>query len=100
MPWPGKPPSMREVAGLIAQDVGMSAGILKLVNSAFFGLRVHVSSPAHAVNLLGLEIVKALVLGVGLFDRFNKGSLPRLRPGKTLEPQLRHGPSGPPDRHP
>jgi HD-like signal output (HDOD) protein/CheY-like chemotaxis protein len=65
-------PSMREVAGLIAQDVGMSAGILKLVNSAFFGLRTHVSSPAHAVNMLGLEIIKALVLSVGLFDRFNK----------------------------
>ncbi|MGE4537000.1 MAG: response regulator [Desulfovibrio sp.] len=65
-------PSMREVAGLIAQDVGMSAGILKLVNSAFFGLRTHVSSPAHAVNLLGLDVVKALVLGVGLFDRFDK----------------------------
>ena len=65
-------PSIREVAGLIAQDVGMAAGILKLVNSAFFGLRVHVSSPTHAVNLLGLEIVKSLVLSVGLFDRFNK----------------------------
>jgi putative nucleotidyltransferase with HDIG domain len=65
-------PSMREVAGLIAQDVGMSAGILKLVNSAFFGLRTHVSSPSHAVNMLGLEIIKALVLSVGLFDRFNK----------------------------
>uniref|UniRef100_I2PYT6 Putative signal transduction protein n=1 Tax=Desulfovibrio sp. U5L TaxID=596152 RepID=I2PYT6_9BACT len=65
-------PSMREVASLIAQDVGMSAGILKLVNSAFFGLRTHVSSPAHAVNLLGLEVIKALVLGVGLFDRFRK----------------------------
>lgn len=65
-------PSMREVAGLIAQDVGMAAGVLKLVNSAFFGLRVHVSSPAHAVNLLGLEVVKALVLGVGLFGRFDK----------------------------
>ena len=65
-------PSMREVAGLIAQDVGMSAGVLKLVNSAFFGLRIHVSSPAHAVNLLGLEVVKALVLGIGLFDRFDK----------------------------
>lgn len=65
-------PSMREVAGLIAQDVAMSAGILKLVNSAFFGLRTHVASPAHAVNLLGLDIVKALVLGIGLFDRFDK----------------------------
>jgi hypothetical protein len=47
----------------------MAAGVLKLVNSAFFGLRDHVSSPARAVNLLGLEVVKALVLGIGLFGR-------------------------------
>lgn len=65
-------PSIKVVSGLISQDVGMAAGILKLVNSAFFGLRTHVSSPTHAVNLLGLEIVKALVLTVGLFDRFDK----------------------------
>ncbi|KHK03643.1 response regulator [Desulfovibrio sp. TomC] len=65
-------PSVREVSALIAQDVGMAAGLLKLVNSAFFGLRTHVSSPAHAVNLLGLDVVKALVLGVGLFGRFDK----------------------------
>ena len=65
-------PSMQAVAGLIAQDVGMAAGVLKLVNSAFFGLRDHVSSPARAVNLLGLEVVKALVLGIGLFGRFDK----------------------------
>ena len=65
-------PSVREVSALIAQDVGMAAGVLKLVNSAFFGLRIHVSSPAHAVNLLGLDVVKALVLGVGLFGRFDK----------------------------
>ena len=63
---------MTAVAGLIAQDVGMAAGVLKLVNSAFFGLRDHVSSPARAVNLLGLEVVKALVLGIGLFGRFDK----------------------------
>jgi len=65
-------PSIKVVGGLISQDVGMAAGILKLVNSAFFGLRTHVSSPSHAVNLLGLEIVKALVLTVGLFDCFDK----------------------------
>jgi HD-like signal output (HDOD) protein len=65
-------PSIKVVAGLVSQDVGMAAGLLKLVNSAFFGLRTHVSSPTHAVNLLGLEIVKALVLSVGLFDRFDK----------------------------
>jgi len=65
-------PSIREVAGLIAQDVGMAAGILNSSIRLFSALRVHVSSPTHAVNLLGLEIVKSLVLSVGLFDRFNK----------------------------
>ncbi len=69
-------PSMRAVAGLISQDVGMAAGILKLVNAAFFGLRTRISSPAHAANLLGLDSIKALVLSVGLFDRFNKEAFP------------------------
>ncbi|MFP5259675.1 MAG: HDOD domain-containing protein [Acidobacteriota bacterium] len=65
-------PSMQAVADLIAKDVGMTAGMLKLVNSAFFGRRAPVSSPARAVELLGLEVVKALVLGVELFGRFDK----------------------------
>lgn len=49
----------------------MTAKILQMVNSSFFGLRRHVSSPSQAVSLLGLDIVKALVLSVHIFTQFD-----------------------------
>jgi DNA-binding NtrC family response regulator len=47
-------PSPAKVGKLIAKDMGMTAKTLQLVNSAFFGLRCHVSNPVQAANLLGL----------------------------------------------
>lgn len=57
-----------DVAEIIEKDLAMSAKVLQLVNSAFFGIYKTVESPARAVNLLGLDTVKALVLGVGVFS--------------------------------
>ncbi len=57
-----------DVAEIIEQDLAMSAKVLQLVNSAFFGLYTHIESPFRAVNLLGLDTIKALVLGVGVFS--------------------------------
>jgi len=79
-------PSINRVAELIAQDLGLSASIMKLVNSAFFGLRTRVSSPFHAVNLLGLEVLSALVLSVKLFSSFD----PSKYPGFNLDSLWRH----------
>lgn len=62
--------SLKQIGEIISRDVGMAAKILQLVNSAFFGLRNHVSSPAEAVSLLGLDIVKALVLSVHIFSQY------------------------------
>lgn len=59
--------SLADVAAVIEQDLAMSAKVLQLVNSAFFGLFRHIESPGRAVNLLGLDTIKALVLGVGVF---------------------------------
>jgi len=70
--------SMKRVGGIIEKDIGMSAKILQLVNSAFFGLPQHISTPAQAVSLLGLEIVKALVLSVHVFSQFNQSKLKNL----------------------
>lgn len=58
---------LADVADIIEKDLAMSAKILQLVNSAFFGLYTHVDSPARAVNLLGLDTIKSLVLGLGIF---------------------------------
>jgi len=58
-----------EVAEIIAQDIAMTAKILQLVNSSFFGVYTQVNTPARAVTLLGLDIIKALVLNLELFSQ-------------------------------
>jgi len=60
--------ALADIARIIEQDPAMSAKILQLVNSAFFGLYTNVESPGRAVNLLGLDTIKALVLGLGIFS--------------------------------
>jgi putative nucleotidyltransferase with HDIG domain len=57
-----------EVARIISRDVAMTANIMKLVNSAFFGARRQVTSVDRAVAFLGLDTLTALVLGHGLFQ--------------------------------
>jgi putative nucleotidyltransferase with HDIG domain len=62
--------SIAKVGELISKDIGMSANVLKLVNSSFFGFVSHISSPTQAVSLLGLEVVKGLILTSHLFHTF------------------------------
>jgi HD-like signal output (HDOD) protein len=67
--------SLQKVGQIISKDVGMSAKILQLVNSAFFGLRRHVSSPSEAAVFLGVDTVRALVLSVNIFSQFDRTKL-------------------------
>jgi HD-like signal output (HDOD) protein len=63
-------PRLNKLAALVAADMGMAAKCLQLVNSAFFGLRTPVSSTLHALNLLGLNMLKSLVLSTHVFSEF------------------------------
>lgn len=63
--------SVKRVAELIAQDVGMTAKLLQMVNSSFFGVPRRVETPAHAASMLGLSILRPLVLSAGIFSQFN-----------------------------
>jgi len=67
--------SLEDVGEVIGRDIAMTAKILKLVNSAFFGLRRQISSPVEAVNYLGLDTVKGLVLSLHAFSQFDSSSL-------------------------
>ena len=64
--------SIRRLSGLISQDPGMTAKVLQLVNSAYFGLRRHINSPVEAVTFLGQEILKSLMLSEGVFCQFDE----------------------------
>lgn len=60
--------TVTDAARIISRDVAMTANIMKLVNSAFFGARRQISSVDRAVAFLGLDTLTALVLGHGLFQ--------------------------------
>jgi len=68
--------SIQKVAELIASDLGMTAKILQMVNSAFFGLYRQVTDVQGAVMLLGLDAIKALVLSINVFSAFNTRRIP------------------------
>ena len=68
-------PSLHAVGEIIAKDVAMTAKVLQLVNSAFFGIPRRVTDPMQAVTLLGLQTVNGLVLSAGVFSQFEHTEL-------------------------
>jgi HD-like signal output (HDOD) protein len=63
-------PSITRVGQIISGDIAMSAKILQLVNSAFFGLARRVETIEQAVTLLGTDIIRALLLSNAAFALF------------------------------
>jgi HD-like signal output (HDOD) protein/CheY-like chemotaxis protein len=62
--------SVSQVADIIGQDVAMSAKVLQLVNSAFFGLAQKVNNVQNAAGYLGMETIKNLALASEAFRVF------------------------------
>lgn len=61
-------PSTRRIADVVAQDIGMTAKLLQLVNSARFGINHRVTAMSEVVDLLGIDLVRQLVLATQVFD--------------------------------
>lgn len=70
--------SIDRVSEIILRDIGMSAKVLQLVNSSFFGLARQVRCPKHAVSLLGLNIMRPIVLLAGVVNALDDQPIPRL----------------------
>ena len=66
--------SIQDIANVISQDTAMTAKILQLANSAFFGMQRRISSPNEAVLYLGFDNLKALTLSVQIFSQFKISS--------------------------
>ena len=80
--------SIREVAEILGHDMAMSAKVLQLVNSAFFGLAQTVTSLLSAAGFLGMETIKNLALVSETFRVFVPDS--RIPPS-FFESIQRHG---------
>lgn len=68
-------PSLHKVAEIVKSDVAMTAKILQIVNSPFFGVVQHVRSPTDATMLLGVDTIRSLVLTTGVFSQFAESGI-------------------------
>lgn len=59
-------PDSRLIGKIIGSDVGLSAAMLKTVNSPFFGLRQKIGSVPQAVSVLGQRNVSNIIVGLAL----------------------------------
>jgi putative nucleotidyltransferase with HDIG domain len=74
------------VARIIGRDIAMTAKILSIARSGFFGQRNGVQSVERAVTLVGVDTITTLVLGQQLFG----GSSSRQLPGFDLQQLADH----------
>ncbi|GIK18856.1 MAG: hypothetical protein BroJett004_10200 [Planctomycetota bacterium] len=69
--------SLEEVADVIEKDQGLSAKVLRTVNSPLYGLRQRCGSISRAIVLMGLGPVKSLAIGFSLVSAVDDDSDPR-----------------------
>jgi len=71
-------PDINRMAEIISQDVGLSAAILKLVNSSYYGLPRKVTSIKQAVMMLGIGSLTNLVNGLSVKSELSDNSIQSL----------------------
>ncbi|MFN3781510.1 MAG: HDOD domain-containing protein, partial [Candidatus Kapaibacteriota bacterium] len=62
--------SLNKIANLISKDPNLTAKILQIVNSAYFGLRSEITNINYALTYLGVNVIKSLVFYIHLFSNF------------------------------
>jgi HD-like signal output (HDOD) protein len=62
-----------DIAHLVDENVAITAKLLRVVNSAYFGLNTPIGDTAHAISYLGLETVRTLVGGLELINALQPG---------------------------
>ena len=77
--------STDQIGHAISGDIAISAKLLQVVNSSYYGFEEKISDITQAVGILGIEAVKNLVLAIQVF-----GKLGRSPDQKALTDQLWH----------
>ena len=64
--------SFGEIAVLVSRDPALSAKVLQVVNSPFYGMRRDITTLSHACGLLGIRAICALALSFSLVSDFQE----------------------------
>lgn len=62
--------SSSDIAFIIGQDIALSSKVLRLANSAFYGIPRTITSINHAIVILGFKVINTMVLSLTVFDLF------------------------------
>jgi putative nucleotidyltransferase with HDIG domain len=73
--------SARDLAKVITDDQVLTARLLKLVNSSFYGFPQKISTVTAAIVLLGFDAIRNLLLTTSVFDLFSS----KYRENKQLQ---------------
>ena len=66
--------SPEELRDVVSSDAGITASVLRTVNSAAFALATPINSVQHAITYLGVNLVKGLVAKAALAERVSTGT--------------------------
>lgn len=66
--------SAADVAKLLSSDPALASKVLRVVNSAFYGLANRVATVTHAIVILGFNTIRNIVLGSSIFEQFKGDS--------------------------
>lgn len=70
-----------DISRIMSIDQSLSAKVLRLVNSSYYGMKNKISSVKQAVVILGFESVRSLALSTAIMEKFStesEGGLARL----------------------
>ncbi len=67
--------SASDIANIISRDPPTATKVLRLANSAYYGLRNKVTTINHAVTMLGYNIIRNLVMTATVFDISSDGDI-------------------------
>ena len=81
--------SLDEIAGIVQEDPGLTVKLLQIANSAYFGTAQKVITPAEAVQIIGLEVLRALVLCVHAFKFYQDRNFKSISAAELWDHSLR-----------
>jgi len=71
-------PSIKRISDIVGKDISMTAKLLQIVNSVVTGIQNKVTSISVAINILGIESLKTLILFEKIFSTVK--TIPIIKP--------------------
>lgn len=78
--------TVNDLSNVVSKDQALTAKVLRLCNSAFYGVSRHIITVTDAVGILGFNTIKSLVLLATTYNTVQKGLVGYgLKPGELWE---------------